>query len=420
MAQKAKWTFMVYMAGDNDLEGSGYYDLREMKSVGSSAELAVVAQFDRRSDQKTSRYDLTAGSDLQSDCVMELPSINTGDPNNLIDFIQWASHEHEADNYALILWNHGNGWKDFDVYDRARELGGAASVESTAVRSITEGRGNRALFSSSLDKMVYAAVKRGILIDRSAADFLDNQELQKVLAKTYRDLEGKLRILGFDACLMNMLEITYQVRDWCQIVAGSQDVEPRLGWPYDTILTALADKPQMTAEELARTIVQRFIASYEEENVPESVTQSAILQAHTEPLCQAVSSLGSALAQAVKSQGGVDLVLDALYLGQRFADTDYIDLKRFAEMLIDLDPKGAVGGAAQTVIERFESVPSAVLAAGKYGEMVSHANGVSVYLPSRFYDPLYEDLDFAREFQWDEFLRAFHPNRHPHGESSGG
>ena len=31
-----KWTVMVYLAGDNDLDGAGVGDLKEMKKVGSS------------------------------------------------------------------------------------------------------------------------------------------------------------------------------------------------------------------------------------------------------------------------------------------------------------------------------------------------------------------------------------------------
>ena len=31
----SKWTFMVYMAGDNNLSSAGEEDLREMRRVGS-------------------------------------------------------------------------------------------------------------------------------------------------------------------------------------------------------------------------------------------------------------------------------------------------------------------------------------------------------------------------------------------------
>ena len=38
-----KWTVMVWMAGDNNLQDAGEQDLREMKKVGSTNDIDVVA-----------------------------------------------------------------------------------------------------------------------------------------------------------------------------------------------------------------------------------------------------------------------------------------------------------------------------------------------------------------------------------------
>ncbi|HEX6623625.1 MAG TPA: hypothetical protein VF064_07920 [Pyrinomonadaceae bacterium] len=42
-----QWTVMVYMAGDKYLDNNGFADLKEMKEAGSTAEVAVLAQFSR-------------------------------------------------------------------------------------------------------------------------------------------------------------------------------------------------------------------------------------------------------------------------------------------------------------------------------------------------------------------------------------
>ena len=49
---KKKWTVMVYMAADNDLEYFGVEDLNEMERVGSTEDVNMIVQFDRhpRSD----------------------------------------------------------------------------------------------------------------------------------------------------------------------------------------------------------------------------------------------------------------------------------------------------------------------------------------------------------------------------------
>ena len=57
---KKSWTVAVYMAGDNNLDPNAYLDLKEMKRVGSTADVNIVAQVDSLSaGSKTTRYQLT-------------------------------------------------------------------------------------------------------------------------------------------------------------------------------------------------------------------------------------------------------------------------------------------------------------------------------------------------------------------------
>jgi hypothetical protein len=42
-----EWTFMVYLDGDNNLEGAGIDDFMEMSSVSSTEGMNIVVQFDR-------------------------------------------------------------------------------------------------------------------------------------------------------------------------------------------------------------------------------------------------------------------------------------------------------------------------------------------------------------------------------------
>ena len=43
----AKWTFMVYMAADNDLEPEAINDLNEMELIGSTDDVNILVQIDR-------------------------------------------------------------------------------------------------------------------------------------------------------------------------------------------------------------------------------------------------------------------------------------------------------------------------------------------------------------------------------------
>ncbi len=50
------WTFMVYLAGDNNLEHFAMKDLGEMKEAGSNAQVAILAQLDGLSDRTARRF----------------------------------------------------------------------------------------------------------------------------------------------------------------------------------------------------------------------------------------------------------------------------------------------------------------------------------------------------------------------------
>jgi hypothetical protein len=403
-----KWTMMVYLAGDNNLEAYGGKDLGEMKTVGSTDEIAVVAQFDRMSDQVTRRYYLTADQTLDADCVAELPEVNTGDPEALIDFISWACRTYPAERYAVVLWNHGAGWKDDDIYQIARQRGLADRVTRGQVRGLTSGKVSRVLFRTTLEDIVLEATQseRAILFDDSSADFLDNLELKSVLQRVTNRLGHPIDLLGFDACLMNMLEVDYQVRDTCRLVVGSQETEPGDGWPYDAVLARLVEDPGMAKEELAQIIVETYVSFYQANYPGLPVTQSALSLGGIEAVAEKVNTLAHALMGSMTDRGTLGLLFGALRSAQSFTDRDYVDLGHFCQLLAEADPQGEVGAAAQGAFDLLTGGTSPLIASGHHGSQVANASGLSIYLPARLLSPLYGQLEFARHYAWDEFLNA--------------
>src|SRR5262245_8198240 len=194
------WTLAVYMAGDNDLDSNAYDDLTEMKKVGSTANIHVVAQVDSDSaGNNTTRYALTKGprSSLKNDAVQELGNQNTGDPKSLIAFIQWVASNYPAQRYVLVLWNHGEGWDDTDIY---------AGTRARALRVPRRRVLQRAFFRTSVRKAGRAmggrdSLVRAILLDDNSKDFLDNVEMKKVMKAAVAKLGGPVALLGMDACL---------------------------------------------------------------------------------------------------------------------------------------------------------------------------------------------------------------------------
>jgi len=115
-----EWTYLVYLDGDNNLEGAAIDDFMEMSAVGSTSAVNIVVQFDRIPGYDSSygdwtdckRFRVTYGmTPMAENALIDLGECNMGDPNTLRDFVDWTMTEYPAENYALILWNHGSGWK---------------------------------------------------------------------------------------------------------------------------------------------------------------------------------------------------------------------------------------------------------------------------------------------------------------------
>ncbi len=119
MCTDAKWTFMVYMAGDNNLSDAGDTDMDEMCKVGSSPDVNILVQFDNEGNFGTRRFLVQKSA---RDVLQSLGETDSGDPNVLLDFISWVKSCYPARRYALILWNHGGGWEPSEIDTIAQQV----------------------------------------------------------------------------------------------------------------------------------------------------------------------------------------------------------------------------------------------------------------------------------------------------------
>jgi len=413
-----KWTIMIWMAGDNNLQSSGEQDLREMKKIGSTDHFDVVVQFDRMNDQNTRRYHIHKDTPLQKDEVQHLGPTNCGDPKVATDFFVWAMKTYPADRYLASFWNHGGGIDETDVYARAKTMGlpagrkirrgvsGDGAADGTTVtemhaRAIASGPHRNALFSTTVEKAIQ---RRGIAYDDTARDFLDNAELKTVL-KNVTEAAGKtLDLVAFDACLMNMVEIAYQLRQYAKYTVGSEQTEPGEGWPYDAILGDLQAKPMIDAADFGAAIVKRYIASYRSGDV----TQSLLDLARSGKIASAVDALAKALMAAIKKPAGYAVVTQAAHAAQHYEYADFQDLYDLCTQLRMRVPAQAVKNTAGGVIKALTGASPFVAASKSKGAGVARSHGASIYFPTaRDVTVAYPRLDFARATAWGDFLTAY-------------
>lgn len=405
-AAPKKWTVLVWIAGDNNLEEFGLGDIREMKKVGSTADVDVVVQFDRMSDDKTRRYHLHKGTPLSADLVDDLGPTNTGDPAVATGFFTWGIETHPADRYLMVLWNHGSGIDETDIYRRARAGGlrvvrhgaaGAGVIPRSRARAIASRRYRRSLFSSTIDQ---ALRRRGIAYDDTARDFLDNAELRRVLEAVSKKAGRPVDLVGFDACLMSMLELAYEHQDLALFTVGSEELEPGDGWPYDKVLAALAADPAMAAEQLGGTIVREYVRSYTSENV----TQSLLDLSQAGAVGAAVDRLARELKVAIANTAEYAALTKALNTAQRFDTPDFIDLHDLCGQLETRSGNAEVKAAAEATQEALSRFVSAE---GHEGSSVAGARGVAIYFPRGQATVVYDRLAFAKDTAWDELIVAY-------------
>src|SRR5689334_7158857 len=226
---RRKWTVLIYMAGDNNLSEECVYSLTEIKQAlpANYDKLAVLAQFDPAGVRaQTKRYLLRSPqTTLQQDADAtrwKAQETDTGEPQNLLEFLRWGISQYPADHFMVVLVGHGSGTDD-DF----------------------------------------------LLRDDNPPDSLSILELRYVFEQLTND-GHTIDILRMDTCLMNMAEVCFELlRTNVTYLVGSEGFSPNTGWPYRVILKKLSDDIEAASarliqpQELARFIVDQYRAFYE-------------------------------------------------------------------------------------------------------------------------------------------------------------
>ncbi|WP_198021000.1 clostripain-related cysteine peptidase [Mesorhizobium sp. LNJC391B00] len=229
-AAPAKWNFIVYLAADNNLESNADSDLEEMAKVGSTSDVNILVQVKRprlSAHPGTMRYRLESGKPYgaSSDIINGNP--DSADVRTLREFIDWSYDNYPAERTAIIVWSHGQGW--------------------------------RAAKSASIANNLSSKHYKSIIQDDAHGSTLYQSDIEGELKR----LKGQGRVLnliGFDACLMSMLEVWSGLSDLADVGVASEDLEPGFGWDYSAVLEELTNTPTMSAKELGVLIGKTYAA----------------------------------------------------------------------------------------------------------------------------------------------------------------
>lgn len=403
-AHQFKWTFMVYLDSDwcFEIPGEinqpiylrppdpiiipgeqfGYQEMSEMETVGSTNDVAIIVQIDRYyggADRYLITHD-TNTTTINSPILQTLGEVNMANPATLTDFINWTNTWYPADRLILVPHDHGQGFL-------------------------------------------------GTLKDDYSEDDMSMPELKTALNNAKTAIGNKkIDIIGFIACLMQMTEVAYQIRDYGKVLVASEEVmyaamgpnaEINVGWPFDTILANLTTTPSMNETTLAKVIIDRlkdlFYQHSDYIDVPPTLSAVNLDQVGT--LAQQLDTLSGVLISKL-NETLKTFIQDCRTHAQQFFFTPYIDLYNFTKAL-HAYPDPEIQQATYNVMTQINNT---VIYEWHwpYGSSINpgfwkpkDAHGISIYFPTYSityteYRTAYEELDVSTTYRWDNFLRAYH------------
>lgn len=352
----AKWTVMVYMSGDNNLEKYVVKDLEdELGGAGSNSDVQIVALADRgpgydksRGDWQTTKlFHVTKGMTANSkSAVADWGEQDLGDKHTLTKFVKWTKNAYPADHYALYFWGHGWSWHP-----------------------------------------------GWVLKDVTDDDTLDSDEMQSAMPAI-----GPLDVVGYDGCNMASIEIMKLWQGHAAAVSSSQEWVGWDGLEYDVFLKKLKRHPHMSPENLA-------IAS-SKSTVTDKTWSTVALDRRFGKLVTAVDEWSMALKGGLKeNKKSYHRAFERTRsYWEAPMDKDLYALAKQINARVS-DPKIRRAGHAV-----MDAVSAAVLYE-HHASSKSGSHGITIYAPGspkqKTDNRYYQRLAFARDTHWDEFLNAF-------------
>lgn len=411
-AVQAKWTVMVFMNGDNNLEEFADMDFEEIAEVGSTADVNVIVQMDRINGRyapghptwgQTLRFRVTKGMEmLPENAYKDLGEVNMGSGSSLEDFVTDSKMKFPAQHYALIIWDHGQGWRAF-LENRANRADGMKDDDYLLFRSANE------------------TPVKSVSHDQTNDDELFNREIQDSLKKVLNG--SKIDIIGFDACLMSMVETAYAMRDVASVMVGSEELEPGYGWNYTDWIEQLVANPSLTAKDVGKVLVNSYEKSY---GPGEAITLSALDLNHIKALAETFSVLADELQSKLNDNlnkiktARADCFEYAARSGNGNSTFHHIDLARFLDLLAEKQINQTITADARNVRSQLNQLVIANFATegrkqkwGSFGLAIYFPKSKSDYDTDPFalkgyeQDNMHFPVEFVQNYHWDEFLHAY-------------
>ena len=414
----AEWTVLVYVQARNNLSKFALKNLSDMSKIGSSSDLNILVQWYQPDRQGVWRYKIEKDR-MELDSLLPCDWDGTG-VEDLVDSMRWAASKYPAKQHMLVLWNHGVGILDpvWNGQGRTNLMSVDSKILEEEPRIQLEGVTKNLDAFDDLDQ-------RGILFNEQSRTYMNNQQLAEALRQIKTNVLGgkKIDVLGMDACLMAMLEVGYQIKDYADYLVASQEVELANGWDYQTVLGSL-----LIGKVAPVQLVENIVLAYEHyyKNKIQFYTQSAVRLENIGYLKDSVDQIVDCVNECKKYDrtGIKNVINDARKSSLQFSTKSYVDLyslfsqfhKKLEEKYANADRTFAGSSHLPLLKKSVESLKGALnigmkvvegsVVAKTSGKNFAAAKGISIYFPSGNVDNSYFKTEFAKDSLWLDFIKT--------------
>lgn len=236
-------TFLVYYSGDNNLSQFMENSLQQLIKEGAGKRVHVAVQFDGQKKNDSVRLAVVE-NDGQSNVQIYQKNIeyNMGDPQTLIDFVQWGSQKFSSSKLVLLVFAHGRGVLNVPVQD------GSSFSDSSQITKLA---------SSS---------------DDTSKSYMNEEELVIGLKKVLDPRRVDLVI--YNSCLMGNFEILnifskvsdYMIASEYPIYLSLKESEDLVGRsiPIHRVLHHLKQQKKFDVLKMSQKILKDFDETYQD------------------------------------------------------------------------------------------------------------------------------------------------------------
>lgn len=235
-------TVIVYMAAQNSL-GYARAAVADSAEIASGAELIpstrdnLILFIDDAEKPRLYRYyKSTNGKGYYSKIYQYPTDVSSTDSSTLLDVLSRVKNLFPSESYGLVLWSHGSGWLP-QIRSLSRTYAGGTSRPRAFGIDVGEG-GN---------------MKTDTKADGTLGDQMEISALASAISSSGLHMD----YIFFDACLMQSLEVAYELRNVADYIVGSPAMTSGYGAFYhDQIRNGFFTYP--TNDKNIRTIVDTY------------------------------------------------------------------------------------------------------------------------------------------------------------------